>query len=82
MAKHDETLKAIFKKPPPSDLTWNEIESLLVHLGAKIRQGRGSRLRIALNGVKTVFHKPHEKDTDKGAVNSMKKFLESAGVTP
>lgn len=46
-------------------------------------EGHGSRTRIALNGVRAVFHCPHpRKETDKGAVNAMKQFLTNAGVTP
>jgi hypothetical protein len=42
-----------------------------------------SRVRIALNGVRAVFHRPHpQKETDKGAVRSMRRFLTEAGVTP
>jgi len=60
-----------------------DIESMLKHLGAKISQGEGSRVRIALNGVRAVFHRPHpRKEADKGAVKSMRRFLTEAGVRP
>ena len=56
---------------------------MLKHLGAKISQGEGSRVRIALNGVRAVFHRPHpRKEADKGAVKSMRRFLTEAGVRP
>ncbi len=39
-------------------------------------------MRIALNGVRAVFHRPHpQSETDKGAVVSMRRFLKEAGVT-
>lgn len=45
-------------------------------------EGRGSRVRIELNGMEATFHRPHpRKETDKGAVASMRRFLEQAGVT-
>lgn len=51
--------------------------------GAEITEGAGSRVRIALNGVRAVFHRPHpQKETDKGAVKSMRRFLIEAGVMP
>lgn len=54
---------------------------MLIALGAEISEGRGSRVRIHLNGIRVVFHRPHpEKETDKGTVVSMRKFLQSAGV--
>ena len=78
--KQRKTLNRIFEKPPRSDIAWSDIESLLIALGAEISEGRGSRVRIYLNGVRAVFHRPHPKrETDKGAVNSMKKFLKNAG---
>ncbi len=41
------------------------------------------RVRVALNGVRAVFHRPHpERVTDKGAVKSVRRFLESAEVRP
>ena len=68
-SKHKRTLKAIFDDPVRSDITWTRIESMLVGLDAEISEGRGSRIRVALNGIRMVFHRPHpKKETDKGAV--------------
>ncbi len=81
--KHKMTLAAIFEDPVRSDITWTGIETLLKALGAELSEGRGSRVRIALNGVRAVFHRPHpEKETDKGAVKSMRRFLTEAGIEP
>jgi hypothetical protein len=81
--KHRTILDAIFKKPIQSNIKWNDIESMLVALGAKISEGRGSRVRIELNNEDAVFHRPHpRKETDKGAIASMRRFLENAGVKP
>lgn len=83
MGKHDKTLEAIFAEPLRANINWSDIESLLVNLGAEISEGAGSRVRIALNGVRAVFHRPHpKKETDKGAVRSMQRFLTEAGVKP
>lgn len=79
--KHRKTLEAIFKRPIQAGIPWIDIEALLINLGASISEGRGSRVRIELNGEDAVFHRPHpEKETDKGAVASMRRFLENAGV--
>lgn len=81
--KQRVTLEAVFKRPTQSGIRWTDIESMLVALGAKITEGRGSRLRIELNNEDAVFHRPHPgKETDKGAVVSMQRFLENAGVKP
>ncbi len=82
-AKHRKTLEAIFEDPVRSNIPWADIESLLIACGAEISKGRGSRVRIALHGVRAVFHRPHpRKEADKGAVVSMRRFLTEAGVKP
>ncbi|WLF84550.1 hypothetical protein L3D26_03500 [Moraxella sp. ZY21109] len=43
----------------------------------------GSRVAIILFGEVKVFHRPHPSpDTDKGAVKSVKQWLELHGITP
>lgn len=82
-SKHRKTLHAVFAEPVRANILWSEVESLLVACGAEISEGRGSRVRIALNGVRAVFHRPHpRKETDRGAVVSMRRFLTEAGVEP
>jgi hypothetical protein len=79
--KQKRVLDNIFQSPVRSNIEWKEVESLLIHLGAEVSQGSGSRIRIILNGVKAVFHKPHpHKEMDKGAVISLRRFLENAGI--
>ena len=54
---------------------------MLIALGAIVEEAEGSRVAIMLNGVAAVFHWPHpKKETDKGAVKSMRRFLLEAGV--
>lgn len=79
--RHRKTLDAIFQTPVRSDTKWRDIEALFKALGAEISEGRGSRVRVALKGVRAVFHRPHpEKETDKGAVKSVRRFLKESGV--
>ena len=79
--RHEKVLDQIFENPVRADVSWSEIESLLVALGADLSEGRGSRVRIVLNGVWAVFHRPHpRKETDKGALQSMRRFMKEAGV--
>lgn len=81
--KHRGTLVAIFENPARANIVWRDIESMLEAAGAEISEGSGSRVRIALNGVRAVFHLPHpQKETDKGAVKSMRRFLIEAGINP
>ena len=80
-SKQRKTLNAIFIDPILSSVKWSDIESLLKALGAEISEGNGSRVRIALNGVRAVFHRPHpEPTTDKGALKSVRRFLTQAGI--
>lgn len=82
-SKHLKTLNAIFAKPTQAGVLWSDIEALLITLDAEISEGNGSRVRIALKGVRAVFHRPHpQKETDKGALKSVRRFLEAAGVRP
>jgi hypothetical protein len=82
-SKHEKTLKDLFSTPVRAGIAWNDIESMLSFYGAAISEGSGSRVRIQLNGVRAVFHRPHpQRETDKGAVVSMRRFLENAGVKP
>jgi len=81
-SKNPKTLDEIFKNPIPASLHWSDIESLLLSLGAEVSEGNGSRVRILLNGVRAVFHRPHlQKDTDRGAAMSVRRFLENSGVS-
>ena len=79
--KHRRTLDKIVEKPERSDIPWKDIETLIGALGGEISDGRGSRVRIFLNGIRAVFHRPHPKRvTDKGAVKTMRRFLKEAEV--
>ena len=79
--RQQQTLQKIYEKPERSDIPWNNIESLFKALGAEVTEGRGSRVRVALNDIRAVFHRPHpENVTNKGAVKSVRRFLMEAGV--
>lgn len=81
--KHRKTLAAVFAVPIRSNIGWAAVEKLLVALGAELSEGRGSRVRVHLRGVRAVFHRPQpQKETDKGALRSLQRFLSSAGVGP
>lgn len=82
-AKQRRTLESVFADPVRADIPWRDVEAMFVALGAIVRSGAGSRVCVALNDVRAVFHRPHpEKETDKGAVKSVRRFLESVGIRP
>jgi hypothetical protein len=81
--RHWTTLEKIFADPVSATLPWRDIEGLFLAVGAEVSEGSGSRVRVSLNGVRAVFHRPHpKKETDKGAVKSVRRFLAEAGVAP
>ena len=81
--KQRRTLQKVFDKPERTDISWNDIEGLFIALGAEVTEGRGSRVRVALNDVRAVFHRPHpERVTNKGSVKSVRRFLKESGVKP
>jgi len=83
IGKHKKTLQAIFADPVRASIPWNDIEALLMALGAEREEGSGSRVRFALKGIRAVFHRPHpQKETDRGAVRSVRRFLEEGGIKP
>lgn len=82
-SKHRRTLAAIFERPTRTDIRWADVETLFRALGAEIRQGAGSRVRVELNKVRMTFHEPHPRPTlIRKAVESIRRFLKEAGAKP
>ena len=81
--RHRATLELIYARPVVGSIRWADIEALFVALGADVTEREGSRVGVVLFGEVRVFHRPHPSpDTDKGAVTSIRKWLESHGVKP
>jgi hypothetical protein len=81
--RHEATLSQIFARPVSGTIRWVDIEALFVALGAEISEREGSRVGVFLFGEVKVFHRPHPSpETDKGAVTSIRKWLEAHGVKP
>lgn len=78
---HQRTLEAVFRDPVSGTIVWSDVESMLIHLGATLREGRGSRVIVVLNGQRGVFHRPHpQKEAERGAIRSLRKLLTQAGL--
>ncbi len=81
--KHQRTLEAIFSRPLSANVHWRDVESLFAELGADVSEREGSRVAVFLFGEVRVFHRPHPSpNTDKGALASIRKWLEQHGVSP
>lgn len=80
---HQRTLEAIYARPTSANIVWKDIEALFKVLGAEVLEREGSRVAIVLFGEVRVFHRPHPSpNTDKGAVASVRRWLEQHGVRP
>jgi len=81
--KHQKTLDTIYSRSVPKTLAWKRIETLFIALGAKVIEGRGSRVRFELNSIVATFHRPHpQKEAKPYQVRDAKHFLEQAGIKP
>lgn len=81
--KHQKTLALIFSRPVSGNIQWRDIEALFVKLGAVVSEREGSRVAVVLFNEVRVFHRPHPSPSaDRGAVASIRKWLEQHGVSP
>ncbi|WP_348639369.1 type II toxin-antitoxin system HicA family toxin [Mesorhizobium sp. M2A.F.Ca.ET.043.05.1.1] len=80
-AAHRQTLDKIFANPVSASIKWRDVETLLVALGARVSEGRGSRVRFTLNGITLRVHRPHPSpDTKAYVVREIRTFLIDSGV--
>jgi hypothetical protein len=81
--KHAQLLRTLFHDPISGNIHWREIESLLNHVGAEIEPLSGARLRVKINRMEGILHRPHHGNTlDRNAVQHLREFLGRAGITP
>ncbi|MBC8506308.1 MAG: type II toxin-antitoxin system HicA family toxin [Chloroflexi bacterium] len=81
--KHEKTLQLIFARPISGNIKWRAVEALFLELGAEISEREGSRVGVRLFGERRVFHRPHPSpNTDKGAIASIRKWLDQNEVKP
>ena len=82
-SKHRRTLAAVFTDPTSGTIEWAAIEGLLVAAGARVIEGRGSRVRFVRDGEVATFHRPHPaKEAKRYQVRDARAFLERIGVMP
>lgn len=81
--RHRLLIGQVFADPTPASVRWSEIEGLLRALGAEVSEGSGSRVRIVLNGVRAVFHRPHPApEATRATVRAVRDLLSAAGISP
>jgi hypothetical protein len=77
--KHETTRAAVFAEPVRANISWADIEAMLVALGATVREGEGSWVGVSLGGLDAVFHRPHPgKEASRPLVRSVRAFLSAA----
>lgn len=82
-SKHRKTLAAVFNDPVSGTIEWAAVESLLLAAGARLIEGRGSRVRFEKDGEVATFHRPHPaKEAKRYQVRDARDFLERIGVRP
>lgn len=81
--RHRRTLEAVFRDPVSATLVWADVERMLVHYGAEIRESSGSRITVTLNDQRARFHRPHpRKEAKEYQIRDVRDLLTQAGVTP
>ena len=82
-SKHRKTLAAIFKNPVPKNLVWDDIKSLLLHIGCEMIEGDGSRVGFELGDHRLDFHRPHPgKEAKPYQIKAAREFLKLVEVKP
>lgn len=82
-SKHRRTLATVFTDPVSGTIEWAAVESLLLAAGARLIEGRGSRVRFEKDGEVATFHRPHPaKEAKRYQVRDARDFLERIGVKP
>lgn len=80
---HANLIRSVFHDPPSGNVHWREIESLLKHVGASLEPISGARIRVRLNHMESVLHRPHHSNVlDASSLLHLRAFLARAGVTP
>lgn len=81
-SRHRKTLQAVFKDPVSGTIRWNDVEVLLLAVGARLVEGNGSRIRFDANGETETFHRPNpEKEAKRYQIKAARAYLVRLGVT-
>jgi hypothetical protein len=81
--RHANLIRSIFHDPPSGNVHWRDVESLLKHVGAALEPISGARVRVKLNRMEDVLHRPHHSNVlDASSLVHLREFLARAGVTP
>ena len=81
--RNRKTLEAVFRDPVSTTVEWAAVEGLLIATGARVIEGRGSRVRFEKGGEVETFHRPHPaKEAKRYQIRAARAFLKRIGVAP
>ena len=79
--KHNKTLGQVFKNPVPTNIKWRDIETMLISLGAEVKERNGSRVRFTIQNVQIMLHRPHPRPETKAyVIKNVRAFLIEAKI--
>jgi hypothetical protein len=78
---HRKVLHSFFAHPVSTNIDFRDAEHVLAMVGADVDAKNGNKIDVSLNGQKASFHRNHH-TLSKDEVIQVRKFLESAGVSP
>lgn len=82
MSKHQKALDKLCASPPASDIKWDELVSVLGHLGYRLLKNNGSRRKFfhKEKDLVIICHEPHPSpNVDKGCVADVVEHLKANG---
>ena len=81
--RNRKTLEAVFRDPVSGTIEWTAVEGLLIAAGARVIEGRGSRVRFEKNDEVETFHRPHPaREAKRYQIRAARAFLKRIGVAP
>lgn len=82
MSKHSKALAKLCATPPAADLKWDELKTVLEHLGYVMLKGSGSRRKFyhREKDALIICHQPHPTPSvDKGCIADVTEHLRTHG---
>ena len=82
-SKARKTSQAVFAVLTIKTLAWDDIEALLLAMGATMTEGNGSCVKFDLGGRTIAYHRPHHPRTARAyQVEATRDFLTKPGIKP
>lgn len=81
--RHYKTLQIAFRDSVSGTIRWDDVEALLLAVGADLIEGNGSRICFVARGEVETFHRPHlDKEAKRYQIKAARAYLIRLGVIP